>query len=225
MKNVVLLIEDDAQASTLLCKDLKLKGFDVICCYDGESAIEVLANINVNISIILLDYVLPKMNGISFLNIIRSKNYDTPVIMLTSVNHNAIQEKCLAIGINDYIVKPCYIGLLIMKINFILNKNFIVYEANNKLWAYENLEIDFCNKIINLNGNKVNLGKIPLEILKFLVDNRGKVISRNSIINFVWGNCYDINDRTVDAHICKIRRSLNLNCLKSVPGYGYILDC
>lgn len=223
MRDVVLLVDDDEQASSILCKDLKSEGFEVICCYDGESALNVLES--KDISIILLDYVLPKMNGISFLNAIRSKGYDTPVIMLTSVNHNAIQQQCLAIGINDYIVKPCYIGLLVMKINFVLNEIRRIYGPINKPWSYENLEIDFCNKTISLNGNKVNLGKTPLEILKLLVNNRRKVLSRDIIIDYVWGNCYNINDRTVDAHICKIRRSLNLDCLKSIPGYGYILDC
>lgn len=223
MKDVVLLVEDDKQASAILCKDLESRGFDVICCYDGESALKVLES--THISIILLDYVLPKMNGVSVLNKIKSKNYDIPVMMLTSINHNAIQKQCLAIGIHDYIVKPCYIGLLLMKINSALNEKLRIYEIKNRAWSYENLEVDFSTKIISLNGNKVNLGKIPLEILKLLVNNRGKVLSRDIIIDYVWGNCYDISDRTVDAHICKIRRTLNLYCLKSVPGYGYVLDC
>ena len=223
MRETILLIEDDIYTSSILSKELKSEGYDVVCCYDGKSALDELKN--TEISIILLDFILPNMTRLSFLTEIKKRNYDIPVIMLTSINHSAIQKQCLAMGIHDYVVKPCCTDLLVKKIQFVLDERLKISEINDKLWSYENLEVNFSTKMINLNGNKIYLGKTPMEILNLLVNNRGMVLSRNTIIDYVWGTCCDINDRTVDAHISKIRRSLNLDCLKTVPGYGYILEC
>ena len=225
MKETILLIDDNVNDSIKLTKDLKKQGFEVISCNNGKSGINMLEDDNNNISLILLDVIMPKMDGLTFLSELKSKNYDIPVIMFTSINHDTVQKICFNMGINDYIVKPCYIGLLIKKIRLILDERVKLTEFNNKLWIYDNIKINFCTKEVLWNDNEVSLGKTALEILKFLVCNRGIVLSREQIINRIWGNCCEINGRTVDAHISKIRTTLDLDCLKSIPGYGYILDC
>ena len=105
------------------------------------------------------------------------------------------------------------------------NEKIKITELNNKLWIYENIKVNFSTRQVLWNDNEVSLGKTRLEILKLLINNKGIVLSREQIINYIWGTHCKINDRTVDSHISKIRTALDLNCLKSIPGYGYILDC
>lgn len=97
-------------------------------------------------------------------------------------------------------------------------------ELVNGIWTYGNLRVDFSQKIITKEGKRIKLGKKQMEILKILVYNKGNIISREQLIQYVWYSD-EVNDRTVDAHISKIRRELGLKCIKSVPGYGYRLEC
>lgn len=97
-------------------------------------------------------------------------------------------------------------------------------ELISGVWRYDNLRVDFTQKIITKEGERVRLGKKQMEILKILVYNKGNIISREQLIQYVWYTD-EVNDRTVDAHISKIRRELGLTCIKSVPGYGYRLEC
>ena len=191
MKETILLIDDNVTDSRELTKELKTNGFNVIYCDNGEAGIEALENNK--ISLILLDMIMPEMDGLTFLN--------------------------------DYVVKPCYIGFLIKKIRCVLEEKIKITELNNKLWIYENIKVNFSTRQVLWNDNEVSLGKTRLEILKLLINNKGIVLSREQIINYIWGTHCKINDRTVDSHISKIRTALDLNCLKSIPGYGYILDC
>lgn len=97
-------------------------------------------------------------------------------------------------------------------------------ELISGVWTYEELKVDFTQKRIIKNGNRIRLGKKQMEILKILVYNKDNIISREQLIQYVW-HSDEVNDRTVDAHISKIRRELGLKCIKSVPGYGYRLEC
>ena len=223
MKETILLIDDNVTDSRELTKELKINGFNVIYCDNGEAGIEALENNK--ISLILLDMIMPEMDGLTFLSELKARNYNTPVIMFTSISHNIVQQRCFNMGINDYVVKPCYIGFLIKKIRCVLEEKIKITELNNKLWIYENIKVNFSTRQVLWNDNEVSLGKTRLEILKLLINNKGIVLSREQIINYILGTHCKINDRTVDSHISKIRTALDLNCLKSIPGYGYILDC
>ena len=97
-------------------------------------------------------------------------------------------------------------------------------ELISGVWTYDELIVDFTQKRITKEGEKIRLGKKQMEILKILVYNKGNIISREQLIQYVWYTD-EVNDRTVDAHISKIRRELGLTCIKSVPGYGYRLEC
>ena len=134
MKETILLIDDNVTDSRELTKELKINGFNVIYCDNGEAGIEALENNK--ISLILLD-------GLTFLSELKARNYNTPVIMFTSINHNIVQQRCFNMGINDYVVKPCYIGFLIKKIRCVLEEKIKITELNNKLWIYENIKVNF----------------------------------------------------------------------------------
>ena len=99
-----------------------------------------------------------------------------------------------------------------------------IFEFIRGFWKHGDLTVDFTQKRIIKAGDRIKLGKKQMEILKILVYNKGNIISREQIIQYVW-RTDDVNDRTVDAHISKIRRELGLKCIKSVPGYGYRLEC
>ena len=100
----------------------------------------------------------------------------------------------------------------------------MVLHMKSYVWTYDELIVDFTQKRITKEGEKIRLGKKQMEILKILVYNKGNIISREQLIQYVWYTD-EVNDRTVDAHISKIRRELGLTCIKSVPGYGYRLEC
>lgn len=119
MRRTILLVDDNLKEYDEIINALFKEGFKVICCDNAESALSTLKKNDIDI--ILLDFVLPKMNGIKFLNTIRNDNVNIPVIMYTSINHYLFQKECLSLGISDFVVKPCYSGLLLKKINFILN--------------------------------------------------------------------------------------------------------
>lgn len=221
MRRTILLVDDNLKEYDEIINALFKEGFKVICCDNAESALSTLKKNDIDI--ILLDFVLPKMNGIKFLNIIRNDNVNIPVIMYTSINHYLFQKECLSLGISDFVVKPCYSGLLLKKINFILNSQNPIYNLTNNVWTHNDLKIDFSSKIAMLNNEVINLSKTELEILKLFIKSEGIVLTREQILNSIWGSSQVVSDRTIDAHICKIRKKLNLTCLKSASGYGYVL--
>lgn len=218
----ILLIEDNELFSVEIYQKLKEEGYNVICAYDGEQALEIFERNNIDL--VLLDIMLPKINGLVVLEEIRKKS-DIPVIMLTSINHDAFQRQSFYLNVNDYIVKPCYSGILIKKINLALTENIkSVNRSLDNIWTYGEVRVDFSENVIIKNGEKIKLGKTPMEILKILVSNNKKILSRNQIIDCVWGRNEEVNYRTVDTHISKIKKALEIDCIQSISGYGYKLE-
>lgn len=222
MNKTILLIENDEDYSTSIYDALQRKGFKVIRCYDGEEGIDIFFNNKVDL--ILLDIILPGIDGIAVLNEIRIKS-NIPVIILTGINNSIYQRKCLALGVTDYVVKPCCAELLIYKLHNILEYDYKYNNSSDDFWNYGELEVNFLKKIILNDGDPILLSKKPFDILRYLVDNKGIALSRDQIINVIWGRSCEINYRTVDSHISKLRTTLNLDCLETISGCGYILKC
>lgn len=215
---VILLAEDDVNLNYLITKCLKDKGFDVLSCFDGRQAEECLEKQKVDL--LVSDVMMPCVDGISLVKNIKKYRPDFPVIMLTALD--AIEDKKAAFesGADDYITKPVDFDELILRINALLRRYRLVTLKNI---SHDNIELNYTDKRLTLDGNTIELTKKEFLLLYMLLSSPGRIFSRNAILDEVWGYDSDSFERTVDVHINKLREKLR-SCpvdIVTVRGLGY----
>lgn len=223
MNKTILVVDDNVNFLSITSNFLRSKGFTVLCATDGITALDIFRSSNIDI--IILDMILPYKDGLTILTEIRQTYKSTiPIIMNTALNDESYINRCFHQGANDYIIKPFDLEFLAKKIKDLLINLTTTAVLDTALWHYNHLEINFAKNIILSYGKEVNIGRTRYEILKILFYNKGTVLTRNQIIDYVWGTRKEISDRTIDSHISRIKKDLLIDCIKSVPGYGYVLS-
>lgn len=225
MKKKILVVDDEKDILELLSYNLTKEGFEVITARNGIEALELAKK---GPDLIILDIMMPEMNGIEVIRELAKdvKTASIPIILLTAKGSETDEIVGLEIGADDYIVKPVKIGKLIARVNACLRRKEIfeksAIEKSNVL-KYKELEVDVDSYVVKINDKKINLARKEFETLVYLMRNKGKVMSRNSILDTVWGENVHVVDRTVDVHIRKIREKLGkyADCIETVPGVGY----
>ena len=225
MKKKILVVDDEKDILELLSYNLTKEGFEVITARNGIEALELAKKAP---DLIILDIMMPEMNGIEVIRELAKdvKTASIPIILLTAKGSETDEIVGLEIGADDYIVKPVKIGKLIARVNACLRRKEIfeksAIEKSNVL-KYKELEVDVDSYVVKINDKKINLARKEFETLVYLMRNKGKVMSRNSILDTVWGENVHVVDRTVDVHIRKIREKLGkyADCIETVPGVGY----
>ncbi|MFW2488108.1 response regulator transcription factor [Clostridium chromiireducens] len=223
MSKDILIADDNMEIIKILKPYIEREGFNVIFALDGEEAL--LKFKHYNPVLILLDIMMPLMDGIEVCNRIREES-NTPIIMITAKSEDADKILGLNSGADDYIVKPFSPGEVVARIRAILRR--ITPIENNKLSLikYSSLEIDINNYAVKLEGVYLNLTKKEIEVLWMLASSPNNIIKRDDLLDNVWGIDYFGDPRTVDTHIKRIRAKLDLNGqynwdIKTIWGMGY----
>lgn len=220
MFNDYILIVDDEQRMRKLIKDfLVAKGYSVLEAEDGEKALEVFEKQKSKIGLILLDVMMPKLDGWSVLRQIRQES-NVPIIMLTARGEEQDELFGFELGVDEYISKPFSPKILVARVEAILKRT---NKLSNEVIDHGGIEIDKEGRTVKIDGKQIELSLREYELLTYLVDNKNIALSRDKILNNVWNYDYYGDSRTIDSHIKKIRHKLGKKgkYIKTIRGVGY----
>ena len=213
----ILVVEDEAPIRDLISINLQLVGYEVFTVEDGIMAEEFLEKQRVDL--ILLDVMIPGIDGFSLIE--KIKKHNTPVIFVTAKESVLDRVKGLRLGADDYIIKPFETMELLARIEVVLRR----YNKNDNHIKFKNIEVDKKQRIVKLNNKEIYLTVKEYELLILLLKNKNIALSREQILEKVWGFEYGGETRTVDIHIQRIREKLDLkNNIKTVFKVGYRLE-
>ncbi len=219
----ILIIEDDPSILLGLKKNLQFEGYNVMHASDGEEGLELVFQSQPDL--VILDIMLPNISGFEICKAIRKKNLKVPIIMLTAKDKEIDKIMGLDLGADDYLTKPFSVRELIARINAVLRRKR-QFEPSVSGFTFHNVEVDFVGQSVKQNGDPVEMSPKEFLLLKFLIENSSKVLSRDEILNNVWGYDYFGTSRTVDNFINKLRQKLenDMNSpeyIITVRGVGY----
>ena len=222
MKNTILIAEDDFKIRQMVTLFLKGNNFEVIQAADGEEALDLFYEHNKDIDLILLDVMMPRMDGFSVLKTIR-KEYVTPIIMLTAMDQEYDQIKGFENGADDYVSKPFSPTILLARIQSVLrraNKN------NQSEIIAGNIVINKEDRTVIHNGKLLNFKEEEFNLLLYFINNAKKVLEREKIFNEVWNQKAENYSELVDNSVKSIREKLeeDKSYIKIVHGAGYIFE-
>lgn len=223
-KEKILIVEDEPDLVRLLRHGLEKEKFRVTSARDAETGLKLMRKEKPDL--ILLDVMLPKMDGLEFLRTIRSE-VDIPILLLTAKRSEMDRILGLKLGADDYIVKPFSLGELQARIATHLRRHTATTAdgAAKKSVSVGEIAIDFERHETTVKGQVVYLAPKEFAILKLLIEANGKVLSRDQLLQLIWGHDKDveIDTRTVDQHIARLRRKLHTasDRIATVPNFGY----
>lgn len=218
MKKSILLIEDTAEIRRGIKSSLEKEGYQVWACSFAEDALAALEK--ETFQMILLDLMLPKMNGEEFLNYLGSSN-TIPVIVISALDDEFTQINLYNKRIDDYVVKPFSTNILSLKIDAILRR---AGQKETDQIEYGELSIEVNNYRVFKQNQKIELTTREFEILQIMLLNQGKVFSREEFLDSLWGYDSFIDSRTVDVHIKNLRSKLGKDVIQTVKGIGYRIE-
>ncbi|WP_107037161.1 response regulator transcription factor [Brumimicrobium mesophilum] len=217
----VLILDDEEEIRELLEYNLTKHGFSCFLAENGKEGLKLLEENNNQIDIILLDVMMPIMDGIEVCELIRKDpKYDGIIIcFLTARNEDYSQVAGLDAGADDYIAKPLKPKVLISRINALLRRNVGRYRTDDD--SDRNLIIDREKYTVALKGENIHLPRKEFELLALLMSKPGNVFEREAILSTVWGVDIVVGDRTIDVHIRKLREKIGSHYIQTVKGVGY----
>ena len=218
--DATILVVDDEQRMRKLIKDfLKVKGFNIMEAEDGEKALEVFSQNKNKINLILLDVMMPKLDGWSVLRQIRQES-KVPIIMLTARGEEQDELFGFELGVDEYISKPFSPKILVARVEAILKRT---NQDSKEIKDYGGIEIDKEGRTVKVDGKIIELSLREYELLLYLVENENIALSRDKILNNVWNYDYYGDSRTIDSHIKKIRHKLGKRgkYIQTIRGVGY----
>ena len=226
MKKKVLVVDDEKDIVDILKYNLERENeFEVLTAKDGREALELAVNIP---DLILLDIMMPELNGFEVCKQLKN-NVNTsgiPVIFLTAKENEIDEILGLEIGADDYISKPISPRKVLARIKSVIRRTSGDHEKQIKVEdnvKFRNLEIDSSSHSVRINEKEVFFPKKEFQLLHFLLSNRGKVYSREILLNQIWGENIYVVDRTVDVHVAKVREKLGeySDYIETIKGLGY----
>ncbi len=223
----ILLVDDEENLHEALKLNLEMEGYEITSAYDGSEALKAIAN--EYFDLIVLDVMLPEVDGISVAETVRVNNLDTPILMLSAKNTSADRVLGLKKGADDYLTKPFNLEELLLRVEKLISKNkkLQVKESIGDTYSFGNNTIDFkAQDAITHNGLRIELSKKESMLLKLLIENKGDVTTREKILQVVWGYNVYPTTRTIDNFILNFRKyfeedSRNPKYFHSVRGVGY----
>ncbi len=223
MSNRILIVEDDPSIRLGLKRSLEFDGFTVDVAKDGEEAIQ--RAFDKKPDLIVLDLMLPKVNGFEVCRTIRKYDGTIPIVILSAKGDEGDKVLGLELGADDYVTKPFSIRELTARIKTALRRRKAL-EGEVDTFEEENLKIDFAGQLLTVDQESREMSTREFNLLRFLIQNRGRVLSRDQILNKVWGYDYDGTPRTIDNFINKLRQKIekdpqNPAWIQTVRGSGY----
>jgi two-component system phosphate regulon response regulator PhoB len=223
---LILVVEDEAALVTLLRYNLEREGFRVAEARDGEEAMLQIAEQMPDL--VLLDWMLPLMSGIEVCRQLRRlpETRRLPIVMLTARGEEGDKLRGLDAGADDYITKPFSPSELIARVRAVLRR--ARPEREGETLQYQDLVMDLASHRVRRNGREVHLGPTEFRLLRHLLENQGRVFSREQLLDMVWGRDVYVEPRTVDVHIRRLRKAINAevekDLIRTVRAAGYALD-
>ena len=215
----VLVVDDEARMRKLIKDFLNVKGFEILEAEDGEKALEVFENNKNKINLILLDVMMPKLDGWSVLRQIRQES-KVPIIMLTARGEEQDELFGFELGVDEYISKPFSPKILVARVEAILKRT---EKEEKDIKDIGGILIDKDGRTVKIDGKIIELSLREYELLIYLVENENIALSRDKILNNVWNYDYYGDSRTIDSHIKKIRHKLGKKgkYIQTIRGIGY----
>ena len=204
-----------------LLKDFLIqKKYDIIEAEDGDQALKIYNANKKDINLVVLDVMMPKLDGWSVLRQIRQDNKNIPIIMLTARSEEQDELFGFELGVDEYVTKPFSPKILVARIEALLKRTL---ERKNELKDYDGIVIDNEGRTVTVDGKLIELSFREYELLKYLLDNANIALSRDKILNTVWNYDYYGDSRTIDSHIKKIRHKLGKKgkYIHTIRGIGY----
>ena len=226
MQPLVLIVEDEAPLRELLTYNLQRAGFDVEQAFDGDQATDLVAERTPDL--ILLDWMLPHTSGIELCRQFRRKaeTANVPIIMLTARAEESDRLRGLNTGADDYVTKPFSVEELIARMRAVLRRVRPAFAE--ELLSFADLTMDLATHRVMRGDHEIHLSPTEFRLLRQLLERPGRVFSRDQLLDLVWGHDQDVELRTVDATIRRLRRALNeggrTDLLRTVRAAGYALD-
>lgn len=223
----ILLVEDEENLHEALKLNLELEGFDVTSAMDGAAALKAVQS--EYFDLIILDVMLPEMDGIAVTETVRISNNEVPILILSAKNSSADRVLGLKKGADDYLTKPFNLEELLLRVNKLINKNKKLQDKTSigNTYSFGSNIIDFkAQEATRSSGEKIQLSKKETMLLKLLIENKNEVVPREKILQSVWGYNVYPTTRTIDNFILNFRKyfeedSRNPRYFHSVRGVGY----
>ena len=220
MKNKnILVIEDDSNIQELIVEFLSAEGYSVESANDGIEGIQAFKK--GEFDLVILDVMMPNLDGHAVCKMIRQSS-DVPIIFLTALDQESDQVKGFELMCDDYITKPFSFTLLMKRVEAVLRRSGKYNESNTL--TFEKLSLDLNTYQAFLENEVIELTLKEFNILKTLIENYPHVVTRENLLDSVWGYDYYGNPRTLDTHITNIRKKIGIPYIKTVKGIGYSLD-
>jgi two-component system alkaline phosphatase synthesis response regulator PhoP len=224
MKKKILIIEDEEELIKGLKLNLNFEGYDVFWALDGQDGLNKA--LEERPDLILLDIMLPQKNGLDVCRELREQNVTIPIIMLTAKGEEVDKVVGLEIGADDYITKPFSVKELLARVKAHLRRGKSEEKKAPSVYRFDDVEIDFVHFKVKRKEKELDLTSLEVEILKYFVAHRGEVVTREALLNEIWGYEKYPSTRTIDNHILKLRKKLQDDPSKakyifSVYGEGY----
>lgn len=226
MKPSVLVVEDDPSLVELVRYNLEKSDFDVVVETDGEGGLMALRERDFDA--VILDWMMPHVSGIEVVRQIRrmDEKRGTPVIMLTARGEESDKIHGLESGADDYVVKPFSPAELIARIRALMRRSSP--DQGTDVLVYEDLEMDLATHKVSRGGDPLHLGPTEFRLLRVLMEKPEQVFSRERLLDKAWGEDIYVELRTVDVHVRRLRRAINIgdkpDLIRTVRGAGYAMD-
>lgn len=217
----ILVVEDDLDIQELLKNFLQEVGYEIILADDGIEALSTFAASRFDL--VLLDVMLPKIDGFAVCELIR-KQSQVPIIMLTALSGEEEQIRGLDLQVDDYITKPFSMPILIRKIAAVLRRSGKTQNDVHQTITYQNLILDCDNYTATVDGNTHELTQREFEVLKELLTNQGRILTRQNLLDKLWRYDFYGDERVVDTHIKNLRKKLGIGFIQTIRGVGYRID-
>jgi len=214
--NKILVVDDEEKIREMIGKYATHEGYDVTLASNGKEALKCFKADDFDV--VILDVMMPEMDGFETLKRMKEVK-DVPCIFLTALGEEYDKIYGFDIGAEDYVTKPFSLKELMARIRVILKRD----NKQSSIISVDNLTIDEEAHIVMVDGERVDLANKEYELLLYLIKNRGKALSRESIINTVWGYAYDNDDRTLDTHMKLLRKDIGeySKYITTIRGVGY----
>lgn len=217
----ILLIEDDIEISEMLCSYLIAENFEVVCATDGQKACETF-DIG-SYSIVLLDLMIPQITGMNVMKYIRQKS-TVPIIIISAKDSDSDKTLGLGLGADDYITKPFSMSVLIRKIAAILRRSSQQEDMPHTI-SYRDLTLDLDGYKVYTTAGPIDLTPREFEILRELLTHKGRILTRQNLLQTLWKYEFFGDERIIDTHIKNLRKKLGqADYIETIRGVGYRID-
>lgn len=214
----ILVVEDDKVIREGICEYLSEFGYEMYEAEDGRKALDIFKDKDINL--IILDIQIPLLNGLEVLKEVR-KESKIPILMLTAFSDEEYKISAFSSLADGYIEKPFSLPVLKVRIDSLIKR----YYKEVEKFIYKDLEVNFSSYTAKVKDEFIDVNAKELEILKYLLENEGHVLTRNQIIDNVWKETEDIPfDRVIDVYIKELRKKLRLDCIITIRNVGYKLE-